>query len=167
MPLRCKKCRLCKPASEFMVSRCKYSTPKFVRPKTCKTCIRSKNLEWRAANRDKVNAIVSRWKSKRTDDDKTLFMMQNRLNACRSSARKGGYKECTSTAEELKSQYKGVCEVCGRSGDEYVRIDHCHKTGKFRGFLCHHCNVILGMCNDDPDRLRALIQYLEERNNAT
>lgn len=51
------------------------------------------------------------------------------------------------------------CEVCG---DSNVRIefDHCHQRGVFRGWLCTHCNIILGHARDDPNRLRKLIAYL-------
>jgi hypothetical protein len=52
------------------------------------------------------------------------------------------------------------CDVCG---DDTVRIefDHCHRRGIFRGWLCTHCNVILGHARDNPDTLRKLIAYLE------
>ena len=52
------------------------------------------------------------------------------------------------------------CDVCG---DDSTRIefDHCHQRGVFRGWLCNHCNIILGRAHDDPDYLRKLIAYLE------
>jgi Recombination endonuclease VII len=51
-----------------------------------------------------------------------------------------------------------ACEVCGRTGTVY--FDHDHATGKFRGWLCNHCNLILGHAKDSVDLLRSLIQYL-------
>jgi hypothetical protein len=55
-----------------------------------------------------------------------------------------------------------LCEVCGRPPGKYaLHFDHDHNTGRFRGWLCHGCNVALGMVNDDPERLRFLAQYLE------
>lgn len=53
------------------------------------------------------------------------------------------------------------CEVCESS----IRIvyDHSHETNKFRGWLCNACNVALGLVKDDPEVLRALARYLEER----
>jgi len=51
------------------------------------------------------------------------------------------------------------CEACGAT--EKLVHDHDHVTGEFRGTLCGLCNTALGMVKDDPDRLRALIGYLE------
>lgn len=52
------------------------------------------------------------------------------------------------------------CEVCG--GTYKISFDHCHQRNIFRGWICHACNVILGMAEDDPERLRKLISYLEQ-----
>lgn len=58
------------------------------------------------------------------------------------------------------------CAGCGSLSHKSKRdwvVDHCHSTGTIRGILCWHCNVALGMCDDDPDRLRRLAKYLEEK----
>lgn len=52
----------------------------------------------------------------------------------------------------------GFCEVCGMVGK--ICFDHDHKTGKFRGWICHRCNTILGYAKDNPAVLKALEQYL-------
>jgi hypothetical protein len=55
------------------------------------------------------------------------------------------------------------CEVCdevsGRGSG--VVFDHCHETGKPRGWLCGRCNIGLGMLRDSPSLLRKLAEYLE------
>jgi hypothetical protein len=58
-----------------------------------------------------------------------------------------------------------VCDVCGlpNANGKKVSVDHDHKTGKVRGFLCHGCNIAIGMVKDDPDRLRRLADYLESK----
>ena len=70
------------------------------------------------------------------------------------------------------------CEVCGKYADEIGafggkfanmkitpwRLDHYHKTGKFRGYLCNNCNIGLGRFNDDPALLGKAIDYLVVHN---
>ncbi len=48
------------------------------------------------------------------------------------------------------------CEICGTNGD--VEFDHCHKTGCGRGYLCHRCNVVLGLVHDERTLLRRMIE---------
>ena len=42
-----------------------------------------------------------------------------------------------------------------------LSVDHCHKTGKVRGLLCHSCNTALGLLKDNTDVMRLAINYLE------
>lgn len=65
----------------------------------------------------------------------------------------------------------GKCEGCGReeravhhrTGTPFrVALDHDHRTGKVRGFLCLGCNRAVGCVNDDPSTLRRLADYLDE-----
>lgn len=68
------------------------------------------------------------------------------------------------TYKALVEKQNGLCASChglpgGRSG--VLHIDHCHKTGKVRGLLCHKCNRGLGLFNDDIAKLRMAISYLE------
>ena len=58
----------------------------------------------------------------------------------------------------------GMCKICGSHQSELkgrLRVDHDHKTGKFRGLLCNSCNMCLGMVRDSPDKLRVMADYLE------
>jgi hypothetical protein len=66
---------------------------------------------------------------------------------------------------------KGRCDCCGSvdpGSKAGWHVDHDHaccpsskSCGKcVRGLLCSRCNVALGMCDDSPDRLRALLRYL-------
>ena len=41
-------------------------------------------------------------------------------------------------------------------------MDHDHETGEFRGWLCHLCNAALGWFEDDSNRLRRAVNYLEK-----
>jgi hypothetical protein len=55
------------------------------------------------------------------------------------------------------------CEVCGRKSKarREIAFDHCHKTGRFRGWLCSGCNFAIGNADEDPTILRKLAEYLE------
>jgi hypothetical protein len=56
-----------------------------------------------------------------------------------------------------------VCEVCGRTPNgRGLHFDHNHQTGAFRGWLCHRCNMALGLLDDSPATLRALADYLQD-----
>lgn len=57
-----------------------------------------------------------------------------------------------------------TCEICGQPPNGRTRtlhLDHDHKTGKFRGWLCDSHNRALGHFKDDPNLLRKAIAYLE------
>lgn len=60
------------------------------------------------------------------------------------------------------------CEICGRNQSERpgrhpLVFDHCHASGKFRGWLCDRCNMALGLVSDNTQTLKSMIVYLEER----
>lgn len=55
-----------------------------------------------------------------------------------------------------------VCETHLSNFNERLAVDHCHSTGKVRGLLCRHCNLMLGNASDQADILRAGASYLEE-----
>ncbi|HET8869801.1 MAG TPA: endonuclease domain-containing protein [Aquabacterium sp.] len=51
-----------------------------------------------------------------------------------------------SDVQKLLEFQGNKCAVCEREFDgRQIRADHCHDSGKPRGLLCHHCNIIEGM----------------------
>ena len=52
-----------------------------------------------------------------------------------------------------------ACEGCGSS--DKLLMDHCHTSGKFRGWLCTRCNMAIGILHDNINALRKLADYLE------
>ena len=103
-----------------------------------------------------------------------------------SSGRASHCKECRKTrypktfvatrASHLRSRYglepeeylvlfqnqNGKCAICKTSismaGTGHV--DHCHKTNKVRGLLCHGCNTGIGKLKDNVDILQSALEYL-------
>lgn len=66
----------------------------------------------------------------------------------------------------LESQ-GGVCAICKKPPIEDGRkfhFDHDHITGRFRGLLCHDCNLGLGFFHDNPMFLQEAALYLIEPN---
>ena len=49
------------------------------------------------------------------------------------------------------------CIPCKRG----LYIDHDHKTGAFRGWLCHKCNTGIGLLGDGVEGLALAIEYLK------
>lgn len=67
--------------------------------------------------------------------------------------------------QSLLDKQKGRCAICSTNDLGKFRhfcVDHCHKTGKVRGLLCHTCNRALGLFKDDPSLLRKAGQYLDD-----
>ena len=52
------------------------------------------------------------------------------------------------------------CECCGEASNKALHFDHCHDTGRFRGWCCHVCNTCHGIA-DNPRRLRLRALYVE------
>lgn len=70
------------------------------------------------------------------------------------------YEKLHSQREKTRPR-PDACETCGRVQD-YPKLawDHCHTTGKFRGWLCRQCNYALGLVKDNPKTLIKLSEYL-------
>jgi len=58
------------------------------------------------------------------------------------------------------------CELCGRlPGKTSLHLDHDHKTGRFRGWLCSSCNTSLGKFGDDLAGVQQAALYLRKNVN--
>lgn len=58
----------------------------------------------------------------------------------------------------------GLCAICGKTNGKHhkLAIDHCHKTGVFRGLLCKKCNSAIGWFDDSIEILSKAIDYLRK-----
>ena len=65
---------------------------------------------------------------------------------------------CERTEEEIKSSLRYRKRKIG----SVWSLDHDHITGKFRGYICNKCNMALGNFNDNIDRIRRALTYLEK-----
>jgi hypothetical protein len=62
----------------------------------------------------------------------------------------------------LIKKQDGKCACCFRvlCLGRHTHVDHDHKDGRIRGVLCRECNVALGLCHDELERVVALYRYL-------
>ena len=76
----------------------------------------------------------------------------------------------------LLENQNGLCAICDAPISLHVRktsykitgnIDHCHKTNKVRGVLCHPCNVTLGYLEDKNINLDKIKKYASVSGAAT
>lgn len=66
--------------------------------------------------------------------------------------------------EKLRMQdYK--CAICSINIENKGHYDHCHKTGKYRAFLCSNCNRGLGHFQDSKEILSNAIDYLNKHTS--
>jgi|DEB0MinimDraft_6_1074348.scaffolds.fasta_scaffold80917_1 uncharacterized C2H2 Zn-finger protein len=103
---------------------------------------------------------------------------QSYCNGCR--------KKHSANIKRLKSEnpipVDHVCPVCKRSevditnvfGGKFAerdftpwRLDHCHKTGMFRDYLCNECNIGMGKFRDDPAILEQALEYAKMHNGTS
>jgi len=141
--LSCNKCKEEKPKSEF------FKESKFTRGYryTCKKCENHRYVTYRNKPENKIRASESkrRW------------------------TRSVKYNFPEDLYNQRLTEQGNVCAICGTDkpgGRGQFHADHDHKNSEPRGVLCHNCNVALGNFQDNPEILRAAINYLERWSNA-
>lgn len=72
------------------------------------------------------------------------------------------YGKTVQELNEIKIAQQNKCAICKNDFTDSFNtvVDHCHKTNKFRGFLCRKCNSGLGLFRDNPTYLQEAIKYL-------
>ena len=113
----------------------------------------------RAKYADKYAESRRKWREKNRSEERQAALARRRASLAHRIAKRYGVG--IAAAHEIVAQQPLACEICGT--ETRLHFDHCHATGKHRGWLCPRCNHGLGHFRDDPDRLRAAIAYLKER----
>ena len=122
----------------------------------------SKGGRWSVRNRKKHRAAAADWAARNPEKKKRIT---------RDYFLRRDYGITHDDYLRMLEEQGGKCAGCGTDtpspvGDwEYFAVDHCHHTGKVRGLLCNPCNRGMGLLRDDPDILRALLNYLKEHTN--
>lgn len=92
-------------------------------------------------------------------------------NAHKKAARRKGKAKCIdlmskygitlSDYEQMISNQNGLCYIC-KEKPNALMVDHNHITGKVRALLCRGCNFGLGNFNDDVERMKDAILYIQK-----
>jgi len=152
----------------------------------CKKCVRERVALWNKANQRQRRANRKNWAKANPEkirkqercryaeipelwlERKRKYYAKNRfvvpLKRVNATSVREGYAACIATVEEIKSAFTGKCFVCGipeTECNQRLHLDHCHKTGRFRGWLCGRCNRVAGHIDDAPEIALALAMYLE------
>lgn len=117
--------------------------------KLCKDCHNSATNKWRKENPEKAKIIRAKWYHKNKVYHKEYHL-------------KNEYNVSLELYNKLVKNQDFKCLICKH--ESVLEVDHCHKTGKIRGLLCHQCNVGLGYFKDNIDNLIAAQKYLETNN---
>lgn len=118
---------------------------------TCKPCWHKRARAYNAVNADKLTVHRRNYKAKNRERCAALS---------RKSALKQRYGITPAEHAAMVVEQNGRCAVC-RQGRELV-VDHCHAARRVRKLLCDDCNRGIGCFRDNPERLRAAAEYLEE-----
>lgn len=129
---KCSRCKEVKPLSAFSKNKQHWSGHK----SACKVCASKDFSNWKSKNLEKS----------RLSDRKRHYIRTYNLNP--------------ELAEKLVQNRVGECSICGSVSP--LVVDHCHTTGKVRGFICSACNSILGYSKDNIKTLENTIKYLRD-----
>ena len=113
--------------------------------------VRARHTRYRANNRAKVLAAQKRRYAK--NNTRRCIQVINAL------ARKDGLPQMD-PATVTHKPLDGRCQLCHKP-KRRLGIDHDHKTGRFRGWLCHNCNSAIGLLGEDVELLERVIAYLK------
>lgn len=139
-----KECPSCKdPNAVFNTSK----TTKDGLRSYCKSCEKTRNINWRKLNKERCKAYDN-----------------NRKERKREQSYRRKYGISIDTYESMLKEQNGSCMICHRAElkDKKLDIDHCHRTGKIRALLCARCNKTIGLLEDDRQLALNMIAYLDK-----
>lgn len=132
----------------------------------CKLALkRAAGREWYRANRDAV--LVRARAAARANPERGRAAMKAwrernpekaRAASLRHKRRQYGV-ENPSGEVKVGACHNGQCTYVGP-----LQLDHDHRTGRFRGWLCRRCNLALGALEDSGAVARGLADYADLHN---
>lgn len=154
---RCSKCQKRKDNSEFQINT-QYRTLANGERKAYNIC-RKKCVE--CINKETNERMAKKYK---TPEE----LRKVRLNRQRKSNLKRLYGITLEEFYSILEEQNNKCKICSvdifmdaKNRNQKTCVDHCHKTGKVRGILCHKCNVAIGLLDDDISKIELVVNYLK------
>jgi hypothetical protein len=115
----------------------------------------AKNLTWRTANREKVNA--ERRRRYATDPEYRAKVLGTK-EARRERKLQSKYGLSLQDYDRMVERQRGLCAMCWKR-KRPLCVDHSHDLRMVRGLLCRHCNIGFGHFFEDPAFMRRAADY--------
>ena len=151
----CSICGEVKPLIEFYKRT--YKSGKVGKSSNCKTCTAKSRDKWQEENpvqhrkRNAARILKCRIKTFNT-----------------SSWKRQGIKFTKKKYVQRFSEQGETCAICKEPQSLYTKkrypIDHNHETGQVRGVVCHRCNLIIALVENEPQIVKAAQRYLRAWN---
>ena len=143
----CPRCGERKPLEDF--SKRGGRPANYCRP--CGRAVQRESIERDPERRARQNERAKEWR-------------KNNPRKAKDGVRRCTYGVAHGTYDRMLATQNGGCAICktkepGGRGD--FHFDHCHKSQKVRGLLCHNCNQILANAKDDVEVLLSAARYLK------
>ncbi len=131
----------------------------------------AKHREYYEKNKDKCLELSRQWRLKNIDKIKEYSKENYSLNKDkiaeynkknRLHQRVIKYNLTDDKFNIMYNSQNGCCAICGKH--RKLEIEHNHQTGKVRGLVCHKCNVVIGMCEENVEVLQKAIEYLNKNS---
>lgn len=107
----------------------------------------------------KIRKNIQTRNAKRVDRSKPEYKEQYRAYMLQRN-----YRITVEEHEALFESQGRKCAICRTDepgGNKGWHTDHNHNTDKVRGILCHKCNLMIGLANDNVGTLLVAILYLQ------
>lgn len=143
----CRKCNVEKSRDEFY----NYALSKDGKYSTCRSCRRQIEHAYKQKNPAAYKARRRNyWRQHR---DRYLELYYPRY-----------YGISYQDYQNLSNLQNSLCAICGHppKSNKKLVVDHDHKTGKVRQLLCHKCNMIIGLLNEDPTYFQKALSYVQK-----
>ena len=115
---------------------------------------------YRRVNREKVNATNRAWRAANPERAAAHARRYRQANLPLVRERQREYARAQKNLPGPSRPVPPCCEACGIPQKTALRLDHCHVTGKFRGWLCNDCNLGIGLLGDTVESLELRLAYL-------